>query len=246
MTETITLERYRLFQIASVALDSWACNGKTGRRKDDPVYREVTQDRDYLPAQWQHYSSCADRAHWRLWRLGCRLPFVNRTDPWALNQPQPAGAWRLWRPGVNISNLWDRGLGAPVLRRPDAGWKPQAGDELLIWNTGNDAHSLSIVSFAPNAELAVTANYGAAGMAPTPLGGCHLADTPLYFNGRDWVCGKPTHKRIVQAVLPLASLVPLFSEAPDLSGPGWSADFTGEVADALGAVHAGPRDGSGF
>lgn len=229
-------ERVRLYQIASVALDTWACNGKTGRNKTDRVYREVTQDRDYLPAQWPHYSSCADRAHWKLWRLGCRALFVNRAAPTA------AGQARTWTPGVNISNLWDRKLGAPAMRRPGAGWSPLPGDELLIWNspTGSDAHSCSIVSYAPNGELAVTANYGTAGMAPTAIGGCHLSESPLYFNGRDWLCGPATHRRIVQAVLRLADLVPLFAEAPDLSGPDWSADFTGEVADALGAVRAGP------
>lgn len=224
-------ERVRLFGIASVALDDYACNGRTGRRKDSAVYREVTQDRDYLPAQWRGYSSCADRAHWKLWRLGCRLPFLNRTE----------GA-RKWVSGVNISNLWNRGLGAPVTRRPGAGWTPLPGDELVIWNTGNDAHSCSIVSFAPNGELALTANYGTAGMAPTPIDGCHVAETPLYFNGRDWLCGKATHRRIVQAVLRLADLVPTFTEPPDLSGPDWSDQFTGEVADALGAVRAGPKD----
>lgn len=218
-----------LWQAAAVALDTYACNGLTGRRKDDPVYREVTQDRDYLPSQWAHYSSCADRAHWKLWRLGCRLPFVNRTDK---------ASGRAWVSGVNITNLRDRKLGAPVLRRPGAGWLPLPGDELIIWNTGNDAHSCSVVSFAKDNELAVTANYGAAGMAPTPIGGAHLAETPLYYNGKDWLCGKASHRRIVQAVLRLADLVPLFTVAPDLSG---DLSLTGDVIDAL-ELHWNDKD----
>lgn len=233
-------DRVALYQAASVALDTWACNGKTGRRKDDPVYREVTQDRDYLPSQWPHYSSCADRAHWKLWRLGCRLPFVNRSAPAMQGTTGPIPA-RHWLDGVNISNLWNSKLGAPVLRRPGAGWTPLPGDELLLWNTGNDAHSCAIVDYLPNNELATTANYGAAGMAPTPFGGCHFSDSPLYFNGKDWLCGQAQHRRIVQSVLRMAALVPLFTEAPDLSGPDWSDTFTGEVADALGASKAGPR-----
>ncbi len=217
-------ERIRLFQIASVALDDWACNGRTGRRKDDPVYQEIVQGRD-TPNTYAHYSSCADRAHWKLWRLGARAPFLNRT----------AGD-RKWVSGVNISNLWDRRLGAPVLRRPGAGWMPLPGDELILWNSGNDAHSCSIVSYAPGGEIALTANYGSAGMAPTPIGGCKVAESPLYFNGRDWLCGPATRRRIVQAVLRLADLVPLFTEPPDLRGPEWSEAFTGEVCDALGAI----------
>ena len=236
VTTDITLDRYRLFQIAAVALDNWACNGKTGRRKDSPEYQEVVQGRD-VPATYAHYSSCADRAHWRLWRLGCRAPFVNREDK---------ASGRAWRPGVNITNLWDRTLGAPRTLRPGAGWRPEAGDELLLWNTGNDAHSCSIISYAPGGELALTANYGAAGMAPTPINGCHVSESPLYFNGKDWLCGLATHRRIVQSVLRLADLVPLFTELPNLSGPDWSDDFTGEVADALGATHAGPRGPGGF
>lgn len=235
-------DRVKLYQIASVALDVWACGGAAPgatRRKDDPVYQEIVQGRD-VPAVYAHYSSCADRAHWKLWRLGCRAPWVNRT---ATN---PDGSARHWLPGANISNLW--GNGTPRLRRPGAGWIPLPGDELLIWNnaSGSDAHSCSIISYAPNGELAVTANYGAAGMAPTPIGGAKVGATPLYFNGRDWLCGPATHRRIVQSVLRMAALVPLFTEAPDLSGPDWSADFTGELADALGAIHAGPRDGTGF
>lgn len=229
------MDQFDDFQAAAIALDTYACNGPTGRRKDDPVYHEVTQGRDGPgPDQWRRYSSCADRAHWKLWRLGCRAKFVNRTAP----AVPPTTPGRVWVPGVNISNLWNRGLGAPVLRRPGAGWRPLPGDELVIWNTasGGDAHSCSIVDYLPNNELATTANYGTAGMAPTPLGGCHFSDSPLYFNGKDWLCGPATHRRIVQAVLRLADLIPLFTEKPDLRGPEWSADFTGEVCDALGAI----------
>lgn len=234
MSELDPQERIRLFQIASVALDTYACNGTAGRRKDNPVYQEIVQGRD-IPTTYTRYSSCADRAHWKLWRLGCRLPFVNRTD---------RASGRAWKSGVNISNLWDRKLGAPVLRRPGAGWLPLPGDELVIWNTGFDAHSCSIVSYAPGGELALTANYGAAGMAPTPIGGARVSETPLYFNGRDWLCGKATHRRIVQAVLRLADLVPTFTVAPDLHGPDWSETFTGEVADVLGATLSGPGGGT--
>ena len=218
--------RVQLYQLASVALDTWACNGKAGRRKDDPVYQGVVQGRD-VPAVYSRYSSCADRAHWKLWRLGCRAPFLNRdADD------------RKWKPGVNISNLWNRALGAPITRRPGAGWRPLPGDELLIWNTpsGFDAHSLSIVSYAPMGELATTANYGAAGMAATPIGGAKLSDHTLYFNGRDWLCGPATRRKVVQSVLRLADLVPLFTEAPDVSGPEYSDTWTGEVSDELAAL----------
>lgn len=213
-----------LWRAAAVALDEYACNGDKGRDKRDPVYVEVTEHRDVPP--YDHYSSCADRAHWKLWRLGVRSPFVNRES----RTPQPGD----WHVGVNISELWNASRGSPA-DHPDATWMPEPGDELLIWNYGNDAHSLSILSYDHDARMARTANYGTAGMSKATFPGAKCSTAPLVYTAQDgWLYGL-SHKRKVQRITKLAKVVPLITAKPNLSGPEWSAAWTGEVCDALEA-----------
>ncbi len=232
------MNRLECYQAACVALDTWACNGTVGRAKTDPVYQMVTEGRD-IPSSYTTYSSCADRAHWRLWRLGCRLPFVNREE----RTPQPKDFH--W--GVNIAWLHDVSKGSPCLFAtqsnghkfpvaPGADWEPSPGDELLIWNTGNDAHSCSIVSY--DGSRAQTANYGASGMSAAVFPGAKLGNPPLVFKGGHWWLGEAAHAKQVQRVLRLVDIIETLTAKADLSGPEFTESFTGEVKDFIESERA--------
>src|SRR6187402_2325726 len=125
----LTLDVWRA---AAVALCEYACGYEAGRSKDDPIYKEVTENRDGPgEAQRRAYSSCGDLAHWLYMRLGIREPWLNRNDD---------NAFGPWKPGQNITRLW--GTACPFDKVPPDGgnWKPEPGDVVLIWNTGTDAH----------------------------------------------------------------------------------------------------------
>jgi len=203
-----------LWQRAAVALDEWACGGDKGRDKRDPIYQSVVEGRDAPP--YDHYSSCADRAHWRLWRLGVRAGFVNRAPH--------------WRVGMNIALL--HSSGAPCLPgRPPATWDPEPGDEMLIWNTGNDAHSLSVLSYDPVAHSARTANYGTAGMSKATFPGSQCKTVPLTWSATEgWKCGR----RLVQRVTKLSAIIQLITVKPDFKDLNGEYIFgDGETLDAL-------------
>lgn len=189
-------------RIAAVALAEHACGGSAGRSKDDPIYADVTERRD-TGAMRARYSSCGDLAHWLLYRLGCRAPWVNRTD-------MPMG----WRVGQNVSLLAGQG------RIPgDEEWTPEPGDILVIWNSPNgyDAH---VCVWLGGGSVA---NYGAGGMSAAARHGANITNPSLTWSGRAWYLGKRQLQRIVSL-----SHLP-FSEPPDLTG----AELTGEVIDAL-------------
>lgn len=232
------MNRIECYREAAVALDTWACGGAVGRSKTDPVYQLIVEGRD-VPSSYERYSSCADRAHWRLWRLGCRLPFVNREE----RSPLPHD----WHVGVNISNLHDVRQGSPCLFRvddqgrkyatqPGADWEPSPGDELIIWNTGNDAHSLSIISH--DGSRAVTANYGAGGMSKAAFPGAKLGNAPLVFKAGHWWYGEGARAKQVMRVLRLVDIIETLTAKADLSGPEFDAVFTGEVKDFIEAERA--------
>lgn len=228
-----------LYRTAAVALDEYFCNYDAGRNKRDPVYQYVVEGRD-VPATYKTYSSCADRAHARLWRLGCRLPFVNREE----RSPLPHD----WHTGQNISSLHDVARGSPCLHRvnangtkyacpPGKDWIPSAGAEMLIWNspTGGDAHSLSIISY--DGHVARTANYGTMGMSAGTFPGCKLGSDPLSWDGSSWRYGS----KAVQRVLTLEDVVPVLTEVPDLSYVGGVLlPAMSEVLDAIAALRASP------
>ena len=227
------MNRLECYQAACVALDTWACNGMVGRAKTDPVYQMVCEGRD-TPPNYEHMSTCADRAHWRLWRLGCRLPFVNREE----RSPLPHD----WHLGVNISNLHNLALGSPCLSAtntkgerfpipPGVDWLPSIGDELLIWNTGPDAHSLSIVSF--DGARAVTANYGASGCSKAVFPGAKLGTAPLAFKGGHWWHGEGVHAKQVERVLRLVDIIETLTAKANLEGPAFGDVYTGEVRDLI-------------
>ncbi len=230
----------RFYQAAAVALDEWACGYSAGRSKKDPVYLSIVENRD-VPATYKSYSSCADRAHWRMWRLGCRLPFVNREERTPLLSD--------WRNQMNIAWLHDLSRGSPAMFKVDSrgrrfpvppgkDWIPSSGDEMITWSTvtGSDAHSLSILSW--DGKVARTANYGAGGMSAS-LTGARIVDAPLWLDGSVWRYGKNLVKP-VQRVLRLEDAIPTFTAPANLEGPDFTADFTGEVRDLIERFVPGP------
>ncbi len=203
--DKLVVDEYRA---ASVALNTYFCDGFKGRSKTNPVYQYVVEGRDN-PRTYVNYSSCGDRAAAVLFRLGCRQRMCNRQENLG------------WKVGANISVL---AFGVSFSKKPDKNWIPQPGDELLIWNTpsGTDAHSLAIVEYTPNSdkatfakEVAVTANYGASGMSTAIFPGARFAESKLVYDPKlnQWKCGA----RIVQRVLPLDKLTETFTNKPILT-----------------------------
>jgi hypothetical protein len=222
-----------LYRTASVAIDEYFCNGLAGRDKKDPVYQYVVEGRD-VPATYTSYSSCADRAHAKLWRLGCRRRFVNREE----RSPLPHD----WHIGQNISSLHDVSEGSPCLVNasglacpPGRDWVPAAGAEMLIWNSGNDAHSLSVLSF--DGRTARTANYGTMGMSAMSFPGCKEGSAPLVLVGNSWHYGS----KVVQRVLTMEGIVASLTGDPDLTGiDGVLLEGMSEVLDAIAALRGAP------
>ncbi len=229
------MNRLECYQAASVAFDTWVCNGTVGRAKTDPVYQMVVEGRDNPPS-YTSYSSCADRPHCKLWRFGCDRPFINREE----RSPLPHD----WHFGINISNLHDPDKGSPCLfatqangKRfsvaPKADWEPVPGDELLLWNTGNDAHSLAIVSY--DGSRAVTANYGVSGMSAAVFPGAKFGNAPLAFKSGHWWYGEGVHAQEVQSVLRIVDYIEVLTRKANLGGIPFADAYTGEVRDFIEA-----------
>src|SRR5260221_4286305 len=76
-----------------VANAEYAVNSNNGRTEDDPVFKEVTENRQ----NFNGYSSCGDLIQWTLRRIGLRdEKIINRDDD------EGNAAWKI---GVNISRL---------------------------------------------------------------------------------------------------------------------------------------------
>jgi hypothetical protein len=228
------LNRVECYQVASVAFNTWVCGGEVGLSKTHQIYQGIVEGRD-VPSSYESYSSCADRCHAWLWRIGCRLPFLNREE----RTPLPKD----FKWGVNISNLHDLKLSAPCLKvtntkgqtlpvPPGADWEPAPGDELLLWNTGYDAHSNAIVSF--NGAHAVTANYGASGCSKAVFPGAKLSrPTPLMFKGGRWWYGEGVHSKQVMRVLRLVDYIETLTAKANLEGILFDDKYIGETRDLI-------------
>lgn len=207
---------FTLWQTAAVALVRFACGYDTGRRKDDPVYVQVTEGRDGPgPANRAAYSSCGDLAHWLLARLGMRATWVNR---------RALGHYSV---GMNVADISVAPMHQGPPNAPD--WAPEPGDILEIWNmaAGGDAHVCVCLSL--QAGTMTTGNYGAGGMQPTLTPGAKLGTSALTYRVGYWTYGT----RKVQRVLRLRDVAPALTAAPDLS----DALVSGELVTALGAVY---------
>src|SRR6185369_8371834 len=130
-----------VWRLAATALCEYACGYAEGRSKLDPVYREVTENRDGPSAEARaKYSSCADLGWWLLDRLGFRRPWTNRAS---------RGTFQ-W--GRNVSDF----TGCPIAHAPKA--MPEAGDILEIWSAA-DTHDAHVCVVLDGNRIA---NYGAA------------------------------------------------------------------------------------
>lgn len=125
-----------------------AAKDDQGRRQHDPVFEAVTERR-----QGKGYSSCGDLAHWLLFRLGFRFPWLNRAEHQG------------WRVGQNLSLVCAAIAGGanPHGRRPTEKQPIDAGDVLVV-NAGDNrkAHVVVVMGEAVLEQGAVvkTAEYG--------------------------------------------------------------------------------------
>jgi hypothetical protein len=128
------------YRALAVELVEYACGGADGRPETDAIYQAVTEGRD-SGAMQRRYSSCGDLAHWLLFRLGVRLPFVNRAEH------------RGWTSGVNVSRL---AFESVVDVDPPRSARFLPGDIGIIWSKpdATDAHVFVIIEDAqPDALL---------------------------------------------------------------------------------------------
>lgn len=211
-----------LWRIGIAELARWACGYEQGRGKLDPVYVEVTEGRD-KKHDWKFYSSCADLGHFIAKRCGVREAWVNRDDD-------------------NVHGPWERvknvGKLAIASRAPRAAYAPELGDIWILSNTwlspnpkeaGKDAHVCVCLGPTPGTPGEyLTANYGASGLQVVEFPGAKLSS-------KTWD-GKRYGSKLLAEVLEVPDLVARASVKPDFSGPErWSAEWTGEVKEALEA-----------
>lgn len=138
----MSIDAVPYYRRLAVRLLEWACDGDDGVTRSHPRYLDVTEGR----GQWGRYSSCADLAHWMLYRLGFRDPTINRVEH------------NGWLSQVNISRLVH--LGRPPSR---TGLEP--GDVAIVsnkWPQGFDAHAVCVIN-QPSPAVLLTAEYGATG-----------------------------------------------------------------------------------
>jgi hypothetical protein len=168
----------------------YACNPPKGRSEKDPIYQQITEGRDVGKAQ-ASYSSCGDLAHWMLYRLGVRSPYVNRDEN------------KGWKAQVNVSNL----AFSPAAKVPnnDTVYKP--GDIIVIWSeaNGSDGHVI-VVKEQTTAGKIQTGEYG------QPGGAIKNRTIKESDDGRP-IMGN----RIVQRYLPLDDVLALAQQNGELA-----------------------------
>ena len=175
----------------------WACGypESSSVSENHPRYQVVTEGRD-VGAMQDKYSSCGDLPHWLLWRLGVRLPWVNRAEG--------PGDWRI---GQNTILLQAEGkfpkgyYGACPVAQVWRGQSLDAGDTLLISRTDHSGvHAVCVV--AAHDALLNTAQYGQPGGA---LVDCRITTGERLCT----VCedGSLSHGRIIRCVLRLPDVL---------------------------------------
>jgi hypothetical protein len=128
---------------------NYACGRWTGgRAPGDAVYRQITEGRD-VGALRESYSSSGDLAHWLLFRMGCRSPFINRREHLG------------FRVGQNVSLL----VGESVAESTNETDLYRAGDILVIWSMPNAADAHVMVVLSHDATTLTSAEYGQPGGA---------------------------------------------------------------------------------
>lgn len=117
-------------------LCEYACNGSAGRPESDPIYQDITEGRD-VGTMVRKYSSCGDLPHWMLFRLGVRLPWINRAEHggWTVG----ANIWKLEHTqATRVASLSDRYECGDVLRIGDSGREHVF---VVLEHDGNIIHS---------------------------------------------------------------------------------------------------------
>lgn len=179
-------QRVRAMRWCEIAVDS-----HTGVTVSSPIYKAITENRDPGPS----YSSCADLAHWMLYRLGVRSKWINRKEHLG------------WTSQVNVSKLV---FSCPVSRPPKPGEVLKRGDVMIVWNkpNGEDAHVNVVEAFHLDISEVQTWDYGQAAMnpdtwKPSMVEGCRR-DTKISVDAnKNWIIGS----RKLQRVLPLMDVL---------------------------------------
>lgn len=185
-----------------------------GVTADDAIYREVTEWRDPGPG----YSSCADLAHWLLYRLGVRADWINRDEHQG------------YRSIVNVARLVPRPVGSnPVARAPIPGERFACGDVIVAWarKDTRDAHVMIVEEHSEVAGVLCTWDYGQGPMAPEAWRAHrdHLEGRRVTRAIKHFTLG---NGKTVHAVIPLLDVLAVERDAgrlaaPDLP-PNWSDD----------------------
>lgn len=135
----MTPEKIHEYRKRAVEWLEYACKGNPP--KNSPRHLEIKEGRDGAK-----YSSCADLAHWLWFRLGLRLPWINRDEHLG------------WVDQVNISRIVSH---SAVYQ----GERLEGGDVIVIanvWPAGYDAHVVCVVD-QPSANVLCTAESGLPG-----------------------------------------------------------------------------------
>lgn len=172
------------YRVAASALLTYAVseNGAQG-----PVYMRVVEGR-----KAPKYSSCGDLAHWLLYRLGVRLPWINRSE---FTRDASGFGWRV---GLNLNLLAAPEVGSNTCAVPARKLTtiPElAAGDLLQVSTESGGHEICVTG--RTSDVIQTAEYGQpGGLAKSHALTLHKP-TGLVFCGQSQV----TH------VLPLASVL---------------------------------------
>lgn len=135
----MTPEKLHEYRKRAVAWLEYACAGNPP--KESKRHLEIKEGR-----RAPSYSSCGDLAHWMYFRIGVRLPFINRDEH------------RGWTMGVNVSRLVAQAV-------PYTGQKLEGGDVIVIandWPRGRDAHVVCVID-QPTETVLDTAESGLPG-----------------------------------------------------------------------------------
>lgn len=196
------------------SLLNWACGGEAHRKRGN--YMAVVEGRD-----WKGYSSCADLAHWLLYRLGCRQPWINRAEHKSGDMGKPG-----WDVAVNVGRF---AFSAPnsVRRTPVPGYMiAEPGDILIVWNREDttDSHVMVAASSGRLPGPLRVAEYGQPGG--------HLADKMTSArDGAVYVNGAKSSKR-VQRWLPLHLVITNAAERGELAAVTLPEGFVSDTIPA--------------
>lgn len=181
----MTEERLHALRCLAVRLLEWACRGGN-IGKDDERYTHVTEGRDSTPAEQKTYSSCGDLAHWMLFQLGVRLPWINRDEHRGFAQQ------------VAVNRLYPSPIGPnPCAHHWDE--RRLEGGDVVVIGTADDKHLHVVCIVDQGPDYLCTAEYGASGMRVGGIGG-HLVTHEHYDGIR-------LGTRLIRVVLPLEAVL---------------------------------------